>query len=217
MRKWMGLAGAGCLWAVMAQAQGISLTFTPEGAGDALISWSALPLDLADAQPVIAPDDVQGPWQVDLPAGHWIISGTGTDGHSYETVVQVEAGGDAAIPVPRLAMTDSAAWSCHGQPVCTYSDEHSGLSFALPDNWGAEPFLVLTGPDGSLPKGPTGGFFEMAPDGGAYWALNPVDWVQGETGPCHEMPLGLMCTYDETASAKAAFDVIVPALNWNRP
>lgn len=206
----MGLGG-------MAAAQDIPMTFTPEASGDTPIAWTALPLDLADAEPVIAPEEVTGPWAIALPAGSWLIAGVGADGKSYETIALVQAGGDAQIAVPESAMADNAVWSCHGQPTCTHTDDHSGLTFTLPDGWAAETLVVVEKPDGSLPMGPTGGFFEMAPEGGAYWALNPVDWVKRETGPCHEIPLGLLCTYDETDIAADAFAVIAPSLSWKRP
>lgn len=232
MRSLIGSTCAAVLLAGLggtAQADGIAMTFTlpPEvgpGPGQR-VSWTALPLDSDAAAPVSEPGDFAGPWKVDLAPGTWLVSGAANDGKSYETIVQVRPGGETAFVVPKSSLSDHAVYTCEAAATCTFTDAHSGLTFALPIGWGADQPLIVEAPDGSLPAGPTVGFFQMDEEGGATWTLNPVGWTAGQTadqtadqtGPCRDIPLGRLCSSEETDAAKAAFAVIAPSLNWRKP
>ncbi len=181
------------------------------------ISWSALPLDGLDVQPVVAPDPIRGPWQADLAPGTWLISGLSTDGRSFEDVVTLDEAPSHTLTIPEIEPPIDATYACSDSPTCAFTDEATGLSFTLPEHWGAESPFIPDLPDGAQPSGPSGGFFEITPEGGAYWALNPLDWVAGETGPCEEVAVGLICTFEESPVAKAALAVIAPSLKWQKP
>lgn len=187
----------------------------PEGVEPRPVSWSAVPLDLPEDADVLdamvmTPEPVSGPWQVLLEPGRYLFSGF-TEVELYEAEVQVSAQ-TAEIVVPVLAIEGGVALRC-AEPRCDYSDEVTGLQVTLPQGWAVDaPYFADLG-DGTVATEVSTVFFEdVTGDGGAVWFLNPVDWINGDTGPCRAVAQGVLCTFDVSDAAEAGFAVIAPSL-----
>ncbi|MDO8885046.1 hypothetical protein [Pseudotabrizicola sp.] len=191
------------------------IALVPEGGETRPVSWSAVPLDLPEDADVIdamimTPEPVDGPWQVALEPGDYVISGF-TEAELYETTAAVTPQ-TRMIEVPVLAIDQTVALRC-AEARCDFTDEATGLHATLPEGWAVDaPYFADLG-DGALATEISTVFFEdVEGDGGGVWFLNPVDWITGDTGPCRTVELGNLCTFDLSPAAEAAFSVIAPAL-----
>lgn len=174
----------------------------PEGFETQTVQWSALPLGGQDVdEQVSAP--LEGAWQPQLMPGLWLLRGHTASGEGFETIVTLTPGENPSVRVAQSEDLVPVAYRCPGPESCALMDEASGLAFTLPPGWAAEPV-------GMGPAGPVGGFFDMLDEGGAYWALNPEDW--GQSGPCRPVRVGRLCTFEENADAKSAFDILAPSV-----
>ncbi|MFN3722359.1 MAG: hypothetical protein ACK4VZ_04885 [Paracoccaceae bacterium] len=196
------------------------LAMAPEGAEMRPVSWSAVPLDLPEDADVLdamimTPEPVDGPWQVALEPGSYVISGF-TEAELYETNAVVTPQ-TTLIEVPVLSIEQAVAMRC-AEVRCEYADPKTGLRVTLPQAWAVDvPHHADLG-DGMLaPEVSTVFFEDVAGDGGAVWFLNPVDWITGDTGPCRTVALGNLCSFDLSPAAEAAFAVIAPSLRLEAP
>lgn len=208
----LGLVIAGPVW-----AETVSVTIravAPVGAPE--VSWSAVPMDLPPDADVLeamimTPDAIAGPWVVDLTPGPWLISGfTAVDLYEVQATVTPET---TVIDVPVLVVEDAIALRCSESATCAYCDPETGLAATLPKGWALErPYRADLG-GGTLADAVSTVFFEdIEGDGAAVWFLNPVDWVADDSSPCRDVTLGVMCTFDASPAAEAAFAVIAPSL-----
>ncbi|RGP36967.1 hypothetical protein [Pseudotabrizicola alkalilacus] len=211
----------GVIWALMplmALAEPVTVSVTallPEGVEAGPVSWSAVPLDLPEEADVLeamimTPEPVNGPWQVVLEPGEYLLSGF-TEAELFEAKAVVTTQ-TTLIEVPVLAIEPAVALRCT-EPRCDYTDSETGLRVTLPQGWAVEtPYHADLG-DGELAEEVSAVFFEdVEGDGGAVWFLNPVDWITGDTGPCRAVAQGNLCSFDLTPAAEAAFAVIAPSL-----
>lgn len=218
-RRWGAVVLAGALMlAAAAGAAPVQLEVRaegPDGAEGDAVSWSAVPLDLPEEANVLdamvmteAP--VQGPWRVALEPGRYLFSGF-TPVELYEAEVEVTAE-MAEIVVPVLEIAGGVALRC-AEARCDFADAATGLRVTLPQGWAVDqPYFADLG-DGVLAEEISTVFFEdVEGDGGAVWFLNPLDWISDETGPCRAVAQGVLCTFDESPAAEAAFAVIAPTL-----
>lgn len=212
-----GLVSGGVLAPAVAQAVDVVFAL-PEEVGELPVFWSALPLEGQAETAVSLPDPVTGPWAAQLVRGTWLVSAVADDGRVFETILQIAPGAGQVLVIPEVEMAEDAAHSCHAADPCAVDDPETGLSFTLPPGWAAETPFLAQGDDGQL--FPTGGFFELEAEGGSYWALNPLDWAD-EAGPCREVAVGRLCTFEDgaggTRAAETAFAVIAPSLRWQMP
>ncbi|WP_349037732.1 hypothetical protein [Pseudotabrizicola sp. 4114] len=209
------------LWALMplaGLAEPVTVNVTallPEGGTAGPVSWSAVPLDLPEEADVLeamimTPEPVDGPWQVVLEPGEYLLSGF-TEAELFEAKALVTAQ-TTQIAVPVLAIEPAVALRCT-EPRCDYTDAKTGLRVTLPQGWAVEtPYHADLG-EGQLAEEVSAVFFEdVEGDGGAVWFLNPVDWITGDTGPCRAVAQGNLCSFDLTPAAEAAYSVIAPSL-----
>ena len=205
--------GVGAAW-----ADAVPVTFALEpGHEDKSVSWSATPLDLPMDVDIIAamimePGPIAGPWQVALEPGSYLVSAF-SEADVFELTVVVEANANQSYNVPALNLTQQVAYHCKDAPICRFQDEETGISFALPQGWGAEqPYFADLG-TGEVAAEVSGVFFEdVESEGAAVWFLNPVDWIEDDNGPCLEVPIGILCSFEIGPAAQAGFDVIAPSL-----
>lgn len=187
----------------------------PEGAQRLPVSWSAVPLNLPEGADlleamIITPAPLDGPWQVALEPGDYVISGF-TEADLYEISIEVTAQ-TRVIDVPVLAFASQVALRC-AEERCDHVDAATGLSVTLPKGWAMEAPSHADLGDGQRADEISTVFFEdIGGDGGAVWFLNPTDWIGGETGPCRAVAQGNLCTFDISDAAEAAFSVIAPSL-----
>lgn len=192
----------------------------PEGAPAVPISWSAVPLDLpagADVleSMVMTPGSVLGPWQVDLEPGQYLISGF-TEAELYEITATVTAE-TRTIDVPVLSVEPTVALRCTDAARCDYSHPETGLSLTLPKGWAVDvPYRADLGGGVLADEVSTVLFEDVEGDGAAVWFLNPVDWIEEPTTPCRDVDAGVLCTFDLSPAALAAFDVIAPSIRLAR-
>lgn len=215
------------LMAPLAQAVGAApvevkvMAEVPEGKTALPITWSAVPTNLPPEADVleamiITPDTITGPWVVSLDPGEYVISGfTAVD--LYEATVTVtEAGGTIVVPI--LSVEQQVAMTCTDTPTCDYTDTATGLSVTLPQGWALDlPYRADLGDGTQAPEVSTVLFETAEGDGGAVWFLNPVDWIEDDNGPCRDVPVGRLCTFDVSAKAEAAFVTIAPSLRLIAP
>lgn len=177
------------------------------------ISWSATPLDLPEDADILAamvftPEPVQGPWLASLEPGHYQISGFSEIG-VFETEFQLNAVGPISLSVPEVVAQDRVVFHCAEGVSCAYNDPATGLELHLPKGWALEQPEHLPGMGQKI----SSVFFEESEaEGAGVWFLNPDEWFEEDNGPCWEVSLGEMCTFEETESAKFAFEIIAPSL-----
>ncbi|WP_103333159.1 hypothetical protein [Pseudotabrizicola formosa] len=187
----------------------------PEGAERRPVSWSAVPLTLPEGADVLAamiitPAPLDGPWQVALEPGAYVISGFSA-AELYESTVLITPQ-TTVIEVPVLALDPQVALRCT-EPRCDHTDAATGLQVTLPQGWAMDqPSHADLGSGTLAPDVSTVFYEDVAGDGGAVWFLNPVDWITGETGPCRAVAQGNLCTFEITPAAEAGFAVIAPSL-----
>jgi hypothetical protein len=174
----------------------------PEGFETQSVQWSALPLGGQDADEQVS-TPLAGAWQPQLMPGVWLLRGHSASGEGFETIVTLTPGDNPQVRVAQSEDLVPVAYRCPGVQSCDFMDQASGLAFTLPAGWAAEPVVIG-------PAGPMGGFFDMLDEGGAYWALNPEDW--GQAGPCRPVRIGRLCTFEENADAKSAFEILAPSI-----
>ena len=214
----IGLAVMLAVTGAAAQAEPVAVQVTalvPEGAQALPVSWSAVPLslpegaDLLEAM-IISQAPLDGPWQVMLEPGEYVISGF-SDAELYEISIEVTAQTDV-IGVPVLAIEQAVALRC-GEMRCDHVDAATGLRLTLPKGWAVDVPVHTDLGGGMLAEEVSTVFFEdIGGDGGAVWFLNPLDWISDETGPCRPVAVGNLCTFDLSPAAEAAFAVIAPSL-----
>lgn len=222
-RRWSaaGLAGAlmlGMTAGILA-AEPVAVSITaevPPGAESRAVSWSVVPLDLppdADvlAAMLVSPAPVEGAWEVMLEPGRYMISGfTEVELYEQEAAVTPET---VAIAVPVLEIEPSVALRCEAAASCAYADPETGLRAMLPQGWAVDvPYRADLGFGEIATEVSTVFFEDVEGDGGSVWFLNPVDWIDDDTGPCRPVAVGVMCTFDLSPAADAAFAVIAPSL-----
>ncbi|NEX44716.1 hypothetical protein [Pseudotabrizicola algicola] len=207
------------LLAVAAEAEPVKLRVTAAASEDGTaagpVSWSAVPLDLPEDADVfdamvMTQEPVEGAWEVLLEPGRYLLSGF-TEAELYEAEVEVSAR-MAEVVVPVLVIEGGVALRC-AEAECAYSDPQTGLVATVPQGWAVEvPYFADLG-DGTLASEISTVFFEdLEGDGGAVWFLNPLDWIDGDTGPCRAVALGSLCTFELSEAAEAGFAVIAPSL-----
>lgn len=174
----------------------------PGSARGLAVQWTALPLSGQGGDPLVS-KPVTGVWKVKLVPGMWLIHGQTADGQGFETIATLEPGKNPQVEVPPVETLVQIAYRCPGPGSCAFSDPGTGLDFTLPPGWAAEPLHRGA-------SGPVGGFFELTDESGAYWALNPEDW--GESGPCRIVPVGRLCTFEESPATTRGFEVLGPGL-----
>lgn len=205
-----------CLMGKAGAAEEVTFTLPPEFA-ELPVSWSATPLDLpADADMfeamVMQPDADAGPWVVDLDPGPYVISAFSA-AEVFESEITVIAGSAQAYEVAPIALTTAIPFRCVDAETCAFKDEATGLSFTLPKGWAAEAPYYFDPGDGTVSEALSAVFFEdIEGDGADVWFLNPPEWGEHDGGPCADLSLGALCTFDLSAKAQAAFDVIAPSL-----
>ena len=197
-------------------AEPVQVTITAEGTPPGPVSWSAVPLDLApdvdvlDAM-IMTPESIDGPWQVALEPGEYLISGF-AERDLYEVSVTI-TGQTTQIAVPILALEPAVALRCTDAAGCDFADPDTGLTARLPQGWAVDvPYRADLG-DGELaPEVSTVFFEDLAQDGAAVWFLNPVDWIDDPASPCRDVAPGRLCTFEPTPAALAALEVIAPSV-----
>lgn len=188
----------------------------PEGAETRPVSWSALPLDLAEDADVLdamimTPEPVDGPWEVMLEPGEYLFSGF-TEVELFEISALVTPQ-TTEIAVPVLAIEQAVALRCQETETCVYTDAATGLQAVLPKGWAVDvPYHADLGGGEQADEVSTVFFEDVEGDGGAVWFLNPLDWITGDTGPCRAVTQGNLCTFEVSPAAEAAFAVIAPSL-----
>ena len=188
----------------------------PEGAIARPVSWSAVPLDLPEEADVLdamlmSPEPVDGPWQVALEPGNYVISGF-TEAELYEISARVSAR-TTVIEVPVLVIEQAVALRCVDSLTCDFVDEATNLRLTLPKGWAVDaPYFADLGGGKQAKEVSTVFFEDIDGDGGAVWFLNPVDWITGDTGPCRTVAVGNLCTFEISPAAETAFVVIAPSL-----
>ena len=202
----------------LAWAEEVQVTFVLEpGHEGKFVSWSATPLDLPvdadilDAM-IMEPDPIDTPWQVVLEPGLYLVSAF-SETDVFELTVTVDTAPNQSYSVPALDLAQQVAYHCKEAPSCPIVDPDTGLAFSLPDGWGAEqPYFADLG-NGEMAADVSTVFFEESDDeGSAVWFLNPVDWIEDDNGPCLDVSIGIMCSFDIDAAAQSAFDLIAPSL-----
>lgn len=219
----MRLIGAMALvvWAICGavQAADVQATFSlPAGYEGKSVSWSATPLDLAPDADVLSamtmePDAFAGPWTVVLTPGQYLISAF-SDVEVFELTTTLAAEpATQTYEVPLLSLESAVAFRCDGAGPCPVADAKTGLGFTLPGGWASEqPYFADLG-NGTRATEVSAVFYEdVAGEDGSVWFLNPVDWVEDDAGPCREVALGEMCTFDLGGAAEAGFAAIAPTL-----
>ena len=200
-------------------AQEVTVSFVlPAAAKDIPATWSATPTNLPEdadilSSMVLEDEPKVGEWQVALAPGPYMISAF-TDLDVYELNLDLSAADQGkVIEVPAIVFSQNIPYRCEGPESCTYEDSDTGLSFALPAGWSAEqPYFPEIG-KGEVAADVSAVFFEHVDgDGGAVWFLNPIDWHDEEMGPCVDIDLGVMCSFDQSDAAQKAFSIIVPSL-----
>jgi hypothetical protein len=214
------LLGVG-LWigVVQAWADEVQVTFQLEpGHEGVVVSWSATPLDLPPDADILSamlmePDPIDTPWQVALAPGNYLISAF-SETDVYELSVTItDAQKDQLFSVPALDLAEQVAYHCTETPICRIDDADTGLSFVLPQGWGAEqPYFADLGNGEMAPEVSTVFFEEAEGDAAAVWFLNPLDWIEDDNGPCLQVSIGTMCSFEIGPVAQAGFDVIAPSL-----
>jgi len=213
------LLGLG-LWigVVQAWAEEVQLTFQLEpGNEGVVVSWSATPLDLPpDADilnaMVMQPDPINLPWQVALAPGNYLISAF-SETDVYELSVTITDAPNQSFIVPALDLAQQVAYHCADASGCRIDDADTGLSFVLPQGWGAEqPYFADLGNGEMAPEISAVFFEDTEGDEAAVWFLNPLDWIEDDNGPCLEVSIGTMCSFEIGPAAQAGFDVIAPSL-----
>lgn len=203
------------LWA---RAQDISATFAlPDAYGTLAVTWSATPLDLRpDADMlqalILQAEAAPGPWTVALKTGRYLISAfSATEVFELEIDLTAEVAA-SVIEVPPLALGVAVPFRCDAER-CPFKDAETGLEFTLPQGWAAEKPYVADMGEGLQADQVSAVFFEDTEgDGAAVWFLNPPDWIEDDNGPCRDVPLGVICSFDITSGAEAALEVIAPSL-----
>ena len=117
-----------------------------------------------------------------------------------------------------MSLEASVAYRCEGAGPCSIADAATGLAFDLPGGWASEqPYFADIG-DGTRETDVSVVFYEdVESEEGAVWFLNPVDWVADEAGPCRDVTIGEMCTFDLGGAAEMAFALIAPTLRLAAP
>ena len=211
------LAGAVVARPAVAEPVAVSVTAVlPDGGEARPVSWAAVPLDLPPSADVLdamvmTPSPVDGPWQVALEPGAYVISGF-TEHDLFEARVTVTAQ-SAVIEVPLLWIEQRVALRCDEAAGCDFSDADTGLSLTVPQGWAVEvPYFADLGDGEVADQVSTVLFEDIEGDGAAVWFLNPEEWIDDDNGPCRPVAVGVMCTFDVSAAAQAAFAVIAPSL-----
>ncbi len=214
-----------------ALADPISVTIAaaaPEGAAQRPVSWSATPLDLPPEADVFAAmtmtrEPVTGPWQVALEPGRYLISGF-TEVELYELEVTLpDAGPDAGpdawpdagrtILVPLLQVEPAQVFRCSEIPGCDYTHPETGLSLTLPNGWALDmPYHADLGGGEVAPELSAVIYEDRPDDAAAVWFLNPPDWIMDDNGPCRDVAIGPVCTFEISEPADNAFAIIAPSL-----
>ena len=213
----VGVAVAMMASPVWAEAVQAIFALPPDYADD-VVTWSATPQDLApdadvlDAM-VFEPEAFDGPWQVKLEPGTYLVSAF-SEADLFEltaTVVPGVAGQRFEVPV--LQFETAIPYRCAETAGCSFADAATGLTFSLPQGWAAErPYHADLG-DGTLAPEVSGVFFEDSQDeGSAVWFLNPVDWIVEDNTPCREVTVGNLCTFDISPAAETGFGVLAGSL-----
>lgn len=202
----------------MAGAQEVQVTFSlPPEHGALGVSWAATPMNLpADADVlqamVMEPETRPGPWTVTLEPGPYIVSAF-SEADLFELEVTITAETQQAYEVPALSFSAVIPYRCADQDLCAFQDPATGLAFSLPRGWAAEEPYRFDEGDGTVATSVSAVFFQDTDgDGADVWFLNPPEWEVDENGPCRDVPLGALCTFDLTAGAEAAFAVLSPSL-----
>ncbi len=214
------VGAAACLLAGAVQAADVLATFSlPAGFEGKVVSWSATPLDLppdADvlSAMIIAPEALAGPWTVTLETRHYLVSAF-SDVEVFELTVTLAAEpATQAHEVPLLSLEAAVAYACEGGEICGFEDAPTRLGFALPPGWAAEqPYFADLGEGARATEVSTVFFEDVEGDGGSVWFLNPVDWIEDDAGPCRDVAVGVLCTFDLGGTAEAGFAVIGPSLS----
>lgn len=216
MLRNMIVALAVTLLPLQAMAQEVEAVFSvPPDFADLPVTWSATPLDLppeADPfQAMIFEDEARaGPWIVTLAPGTYLVSAfSATEVFELSVAVAADMG---PVTVPPLELGPAIPFRC-AQEKCDFVDPVTGLRFSLPMGWAAEqPYHADLG-DGLIAPEVSAVFFEdRQDDGSAVWFLNPLDWFVDENGPCRDVSLGSLCTFEVTQAAEDALSVIAPSL-----
>lgn len=218
MRVVWGAVLAWGLSLASATAEPVSVSFSlPSEFADRPVTWSATPTDLAaDADMleamVVEAEAFAGPWNITLEPGAYLVSAF-SEVEVFETEVTIVSGTAQAYEVPLLSLEASIPFRCPDAPVCSFKDDATGLLFDLPKGWAAEKPYYFDFGDGTLASELSAVFFEdIEGDGADVWFLNPPEWVVEENGPCQEVKLGPLCTFDLSSDAAAAIAVIAPSL-----
>lgn len=202
-----------------ARAEQVEVRFQlPADYAEAVVSWSATPLDLPEgadmfAAMVMQPDPAAGPWVVFLDPGTYQITAY-SEADLFETTVTISTNPAQDYDVPPLVLERPEAFRCDTDAPCDYKDDGTGLIFTLPGHWAAEmPFRLDLG-GGQLADEISAIFYQdVDTEGGGAWFLNPVEWGEGDiSGPCEDVPLGQLCTFDKSDQAMAAFAILAPSL-----
>jgi hypothetical protein len=202
-----------------ALAAEVQVTFTlPDAYGDQAVSWSATPLDLPPEADVLnamtmMPDAFAGPWSVVLTPGEYLISAF-SEAEVFELTATLAAQpATQSFEVPVLSLAAFVAYRCDGPVPCRIADDRTGLGFDLPAGWASEqPYFADLGGGAQAQQVSAVFYQDIQGDGGAVWFLNPDDWIDDEAGPCRDVDLGVMCTFDTDAAAEAGFALIAPSL-----
>jgi hypothetical protein len=206
------------LSAPWAWADEVQVTFALEPGHEGVsVSWSATPLDLPPDADILSamimePDPIDGPWQVVLEPGLYLVSAF-SETDVFELSVSVTEAPNQSFTVPALDLSQQVAYHCADAPSCRIEDADTGLGFVLPQGWGAEqPYFADLGNGEMAPEISAVFFEEIDGDGAAVWFLNPLDWIEDDNGPCVPVSIGTMCSFDIGPAAQAGFDVIAPSL-----
>lgn len=200
-------------------ASEVTVSFVlPAAAKDMAATWSATPTNLPEEADILSAMVMEdeprvGEWQVALEPGPYMISAF-TDVDVYELNLDItDQDQGKVIEIPAIDYTQQIPYRCEGPAPCAYEDADTGLSFTLPAGWSSEqPYFPEIG-RGELSADVSAVFFEhVEGDGGSVWFLNPIDWHDEEMGPCVDVDLGVMCTFEQSQGSEAAFSVIVPSL-----
>lgn len=217
MRRFLTLAVALGLGAGSAVAEDVSAVFAvPEEFAELPVTWSATPTDLppeADLlKAMVFEEEARtGPWTVNLKSGTYLVSAfSATEVFELSVTVTEDMG---VVTIPPMQLSPNIPFRCN-ETICSYSDEVTGLQFALPNGWAAEQPYRVDPADGDQSLEISAVFFEdRQDDGAAVWFLNPAEWFIDENGPCQEVSIGVVCTFEITESAKQALQTIAPSLS----
>lgn len=196
--------------------------YLPETYSELSVTWSATPLSLPDGADVLAalviePSARPGPWIIALEPGVYLISAY-SETTLFEATVTIAPDGQMRHEILPLAMAQPTPYRCPGTEICAFVDPPTGLAFSLPPGWAAEPPGYFDFGDGQTSDQISAVFYEdSGGEGELVWFLNPQEWHSDENGPCREIALGALCTYEETEEALAALHVIEDSLSLADP